>query len=590
VRFLGALFEWRGRARPPASPWTLGLGTLLVAVVVGALCWPSRAADFEADDFGYMHLLHDRPLGHFLRLGDISEGMWGHRQDELRPVMAFSYKLGSLLHGVAPARLHLSNIALHVLVTLGVVALVLALAPAARHAALLAGLLFGLAPAHAEAICWITGKVESLAALFYLGSFVLFLRFRRAGRWPLYLGAVCLYGLGVFTKEILITLPALLLACDLLLLLGLERWRRLRARARLRWLAAHLPFIALAATLMIARALIFGSAVRAERLGLRRGLAFLGVQGDKLLQLLAPFPELSSLPSAPSAFTLLASATLLGGLLALLVWLWRARTDHAATLKLVAFLGLVWYGLNMAPLIVTYVSARHLYLPSCGLLAALALLVFPVTAEGLTRVSPARWALAALLVLVNGVLLIGSEHEWISAGRRSAAIRSGMQRAAAELPAGSIVVLAGVPSESERLMLWSRALPFALQPPFTAADVYGRLRVLEPPALYYRPVSDWWQAHRGVLLGLVSGDPQTELDLYLAQWNVQRGELVLRHARPTRGWLQRQSAGATRQPLESVEVLSDQEAERLMRRLTAATRQAAVHLAGEEAVADLAAP
>lgn len=68
---LSALLDWRGRERAPSGRRALLLGTLLVAAAVCALCWPSRAADFEADDFGYIRLLHDQPVGHFLRLGDV---------------------------------------------------------------------------------------------------------------------------------------------------------------------------------------------------------------------------------------------------------------------------------------------------------------------------------------------------------------------------------------------------------------------------------------------------------------------------------------------------------------------------------------
>ena len=47
---------------------------------------------------------------------------------------------------------------------------------------MLAASLFALMPSHAEPVAWISGRVDSLAALFYLGAFLCFVRFRLVNR------------------------------------------------------------------------------------------------------------------------------------------------------------------------------------------------------------------------------------------------------------------------------------------------------------------------------------------------------------------------------------------------------------------------
>ncbi len=183
-----------------AHPWlalvTLGVGTLFVALearlgaelpsvaaprgralavpvaiaaLVAAAAWPALDGDFLGDDFGYVQLFHAKPLASLLRLGDVSEGIWGQPLDELRPAFALFNKLRLLLHGPGPGALHASNLALHVAVCLVLYALVRTLVPGRRRTAVAAALVFGLMPVHVEPISWITGTVDSLPTLFYVG-------------------------------------------------------------------------------------------------------------------------------------------------------------------------------------------------------------------------------------------------------------------------------------------------------------------------------------------------------------------------------------------------------------------------------------
>jgi hypothetical protein len=110
--------------------------------------------------------------------------------------------------------------------------------------ALLAASLFALTPSQAEPIAWISGRVDSVAALFYLGAFLCFVRFRldegapsakapplevegaggRRGAWLV--AALLIFICGLFAKQTLVTFPLLVLAYDVAYGRSPRRWTR----------------------------------------------------------------------------------------------------------------------------------------------------------------------------------------------------------------------------------------------------------------------------------------------------------------------------------------------------------------------------
>ncbi len=516
----------------PASRWQALVVPLALAVLVPAVAWPALEGDFLGDDFGYVQLFHARPLLGFLRLGDVSEGIWGHPLDELRPAFALFNKLRLLLHGPGPVALHASNLALHVAVCLALYGLVRTLVPGRRRTAVAAALVFGLMPVHVEPISWITGTVDSLPTLFYVACAWQFARFRRGRGHGAYAAALGLYLVGVFTKEILVTLPATLLACDLLLTeLPAGSWiDRARALARV-----HAPFVLTAAGFLALRRLVFASFAREGRVSAALVEHFLGQQTERLRAMLAPGSGASLLGGLAAA----AGAGLLLGALGLLL---RRREQQAPTLALLAFFGLAWHAVTVLPLLVTYFSLRHLYLPSCGLAVALALLLFPPTPEGGVRSSPLRVAVLALLLSGHAVLLRAALAEWNSAGQLSRSLRDQIASAAQDAPAGTALLLSGLPQGSRDLVVWKFALPFALQPPSVARDVYAGRSVIEPPRVYGRPLASWWAARQPVLRAWLDGPPDERIELQVLHWNARRQVLVSERRRPSRSLLRGQVA------------------------------------------------
>jgi tetratricopeptide (TPR) repeat protein len=133
-----------------------------------------------------------------------------------RPVVALSLALDVSLWGAHPAVLHLTNLLLHLLATLLVGRLALALG-GARDLAVLASLVFALHPVHVEAVAFVSARGDLLLAIGALGCL---LAWRRAGRpgpgrlaWTLL--ALAMYALAFLSKEAAISLPAALVLADL---------------------------------------------------------------------------------------------------------------------------------------------------------------------------------------------------------------------------------------------------------------------------------------------------------------------------------------------------------------------------------------
>ena len=138
---------------------------------------------------------------------------------------------------------HSTNLVLHLLNCLLVLAIARSMVPGEPAFAMVAASLFTIMPSHAEPIAWISGRVDSLAAVFYLGAFLCFVRFRLGHRPAWLIGALLIFTCGLFAKQSLVTLPLLILAYDLL---GPRSTDSPAGRSVAR-LWPHLPFFALLA-------------------------------------------------------------------------------------------------------------------------------------------------------------------------------------------------------------------------------------------------------------------------------------------------------------------------------------------------------
>ncbi len=312
-----------------------------------------------------------------------------------RPLVTASYALDARWSGARPLGYHLTNLALHA------VASVLVLAVLRRFAlpplvAAVGAFVFAVHPALAAAVAWIPGRNDSLLAVLSLAAWLFFLRDRaRPSRVDRALHLV-LFALALLTKETAIALPLVWLAQTALVDGGrrnardafvyLAGWGVLVGAA---WFAHH----ALAGG-------VGGASVRALAGNLPQLLAGLG-------KVVFPFdPTVLAAPEDVSSWPgVLAAAGLAAG----------ARFVPGVRRRVVAF-GIAAFVLLLAPVLAgtgTLVLDNRLYLPACGVLLAVAEIA---RAAAFERPAPAPAVerrlfvgLSAVVVLVLVVITAGYE-------------------------------------------------------------------------------------------------------------------------------------------------------------------------------------
>lgn len=198
---------------PPAAGGHRPRLLLLVALLALLAGSTSLTNDFAYDD---NVIVQENPLvtdpG---RIGEIFRTpYWGTRAGGglYRPMAILSYALDHRLHGGAPFGYHLVNVLAHLLVSLLVTLVALEALP--RGPAALAGMFFAVHPIHTEAVANVVGRAEILAALGSLAAWWLYQR-RDGPAWPRRLLAAAALAFGLFSKEVAIALPPLLLFWDL---------------------------------------------------------------------------------------------------------------------------------------------------------------------------------------------------------------------------------------------------------------------------------------------------------------------------------------------------------------------------------------
>lgn len=488
---------------------------------------------FVGDDFGHLSLFSRKPPLHFLSLFTMpwSESIYGGWTDELRPTLALSLQWDWYWGGGAPAAFHVSNIGYHVLNTLLVYRVAREAAGLGALAALFSGVLFAVLPIHAETIATTaTGRADSIPTLFYLATFLAYVRWRRGGSVAAYWVAVGLFFLALYSKQSAITMVATLALYDFLVV---------RRPVRLAWEEArpYLPFLALTLGYLALRHALFGQAAREGEVSSRTLLELGQLQLAHLWMLFtgATLPRAYQPgPQEGPAGVLLAALGLLLVALTPLALVWARLTlqrqgvrDGRHPLATLAYFGLAWWMISIAPLVVTYQAPRHLYLPSVGCVIVLGL--------GLERLWGAGRSLERRLALALGVFLIAASalalqlalaETGASAALAGRILRDVQHEASAARP-GALLLL-DAPSRGAndwyRTWIWAWALPFAAQPPFLQADLAGRVHVIGTPDIDCCPPEQWFARTRQQLVSWSHGPGSAAV--VVLSWDAASGRLV----------------------------------------------------------------
>jgi len=395
--------------RAPDGPAPSRLArALLVALAVLPYLNALRAG-FVYDDI-FLYRKHPAVQGELGALAPLTSPYWAGLESTAlwRPLTTLSFAVDHALVGNAPAWPHAVNVALHAAVTLLGFALVRRLgrpgSVATERVAFVSAALFAVHPLHTEAVTWVAGRAELWAAAGLLLALHAALRGgARAGA-----GAFAFTFLGVCGKESAAAAPFAM------------AWLRFAdprglARPGAAPIAASLAAVLLYAALRFAVLGTWGGpqprslenplvgTTLLERLptvfeGGARYVALLA--WPRALSIDYGFPVLDVVRSwTPAALAGLALAV---GLAALAVLRRRAPEGWGTGLALLGF----GVASNLFVVIGTIFAERLFYLPSLGLLVAVAALGARLAATG----PAARRALSLVLV---AALLLGGARTWL---------------------------------------------------------------------------------------------------------------------------------------------------------------------------------
>ncbi|MEK6611341.1 MAG: tetratricopeptide repeat protein [Gemmatimonadota bacterium] len=392
--------------RVPDPRW--GAFALVIALLAIAASATSLGNGFTYDDRwiiaenGRVHSI--RALWHYF-----TESYWPMKSGAAlyRPFAIFAYSLQWAVGDGSPLVFHLVNVLLYAASAVAVFWMAgFLMAPGV---AWLAAALFAVHPVHVEAVANVVGQAELWAALVVLLAFGLYARDRRDGplRRETGVGIWFLFIVGLFTKEHVIVLPALLVAAEVLLYRDTSLWQRLRRLRLLLW-----PMLVVViAYLMIRVRVIGGIGGDVEHPSLHNQAMF-----ERLLIMLNVFPEYGRLLLWPArlfadysprhlmVYATPHSSQLSGVLLVLCVGVLFGLSVRR--MQVVAF-AICWLCLALAPvtniLLPTGIllAERTLFLPSVG-----AMLVVAASASLLReRLSADGSPLQRLVPVISVVLL-----------------------------------------------------------------------------------------------------------------------------------------------------------------------------------------
>jgi protein O-mannosyl-transferase len=456
--------------------------TLILYLVVGVAAYSNVVNSyFLSDDFELV--------------GGALEGelpfTWGREHGGFfRPVFILSFYLDCAVWGVRPFGFHLTNLALHAanafLVFLLTRALLRARRPEAAErrrpvrVAFVAGLIFLLHPSHTEAVTWVSGRVDLLAAFFFLISAVAYVSRAGRGKTGVSVFALATFALALLSKESAACLPLAVFVFAVYLGGGEGRAGRLK-----RGLKEAAPFFALLGVYVAARAVVLGELVGGY--GAARHLDFThSIVASQLLRfslravlpsvVLRGFPFLESRALSPVLIALGALAVLAAAALL------RRATTRAALSALARrhtfpWLMVLLFACSLPPVINLRINVfdtqgeRFLYLPSAFYAPALAYLCAWAHGEG--RRAALRAAALASLLVFYAASLWATNRNWGEAARLSKSI-------AGELAAHSTrdaVLLLNAPDNLRGAYVYRNGLGRALLS-FQSAKPIGRAHVV----------------------------------------------------------------------------------------------------------------
>jgi tetratricopeptide (TPR) repeat protein len=138
-----------------------------------------------------------------------------------RPVVSASYAIDYAIWKFNPFGFHLTNVIMHVINVLLFFSLLRLMffkvqSDFKDYAILIGALIFALHPIHTEVTAWVSGRTDGLACTFFFASFIFYLKYSRESKNSYLVLTLIMYALALFSKEMAITLPAVIILYDII--------------------------------------------------------------------------------------------------------------------------------------------------------------------------------------------------------------------------------------------------------------------------------------------------------------------------------------------------------------------------------------
>ncbi len=194
------------------SRWRLPLALFLVAGLTAAVCWPVVYNDFISyDDTDYV------TLNMMVRQGITFKGfLWAFsafHAGNWHPLTWLSHMLDVELFALKPMGHHATNLLIHTVNSVLLCALLHRVTGYLGKSVVVA-LLFAVHPLHVESVAWVAERKDVLSTLFWFLTMWAYSEYATKPSLKRYFPVAVFFALGLLAKQMLVTLPLILLLMD----------------------------------------------------------------------------------------------------------------------------------------------------------------------------------------------------------------------------------------------------------------------------------------------------------------------------------------------------------------------------------------
>jgi tetratricopeptide (TPR) repeat protein len=369
-------------------------------------------APFQYDD--YDTVLQNRNI----RIIDDFKSIFTHSL--FRPVLFFTFAINYAISGLNPVSYHIFNILLHLTNILFVSILVRRITSFflnekdSIEISFLSSTLFAIHPIGTEAVTYISSRSSLLATFFFLASMLSYTQYyksdNRLSKFAFYFLTVLMFLFGAASKEIILTLPIILLLTDLICL-------KLNYKELIKRLfSVHISFLVIITIGIILRLYFFFSYEKVGGALPRSIYENLLTHSEVIIKyirlLLLPFGQ-NLIHNYPTVRSILNFYTLLC-IFTIFSLIWYAVKNYRK--KPIISYGILWFFITLLPSssFIPFQEAmteKHLYLPMIGFFISISVVIIILYEKFLNYQMYMRTVFVIILAILS-VLTIYRNYIW----------------------------------------------------------------------------------------------------------------------------------------------------------------------------------